>query len=92
MTIEIIEREKQQIESDEHRNAGVVDAVRIAGERTGLYEIIAGAEVDEEELAVRAGLAVGAARGWLETQYRAGFMDRDAITRRYRLWCPTPGF
>ena len=88
MTTEIIERPKKaEVQEIVTRPAGPSDA------QLGLYEMVADAgELNEEELAVRAGMAIGAARGWLESQYRDGYMDRDAITLRYRLWCPTPGF
>jgi hypothetical protein len=91
MTTELIEAKKEKVERGRTDGAAVVE-VRISSDVEGLFEAVAAAgEVSEAEFAVRAGMAVGAARGWLETQYRSGYMDRDAVSGRYRLWCPIPG-
>jgi hypothetical protein len=90
MTTEIYAAEKEGSERQGALRGILSDAARAIGEMMGLYEIVGDREVAEKELAGLAGLSVPAASTWLQSQYNAGYMDRDPISRRYRLWCAIP--
>jgi hypothetical protein len=61
------------------------------GEEFGLYEVISeSGPTTSVELANRAGMPERHVRVWLDAQAAEDFVDHDAATGRYSLWCSWP--
>ncbi|MCI0438821.1 MAG: hypothetical protein L0177_06775 [Chloroflexi bacterium] len=69
----------------------VAEILEAVGKRLGIFDAMSElGPVTPEELAERAGVSKQYARRWLEARASGGYLDYDAATDRFSLWCPWP--
>ncbi len=68
-----------------------VEILEAVGKRLGIFDAMSElGPVTPEELAKRAGVSLQYARRWLEARASGGYLDHDAATDRFCLWCTWP--